>query len=570
VIAGSEKPGLWPGILLLCVTIAVVASWLVAWLLWEPVLISNDGLQYLSTAANWLDGEGFSTSALIYDPHFQGRLPAYQTVWPVALPFFIALVSTVGLDLQSAALLFNLISHTLSAVLVYFILRRCQTGFTFRTVCACLFYVTTMGWYYAASILTEPFFTCLVLGAALCLPGREDKQFTRLAFSGLLIALCIWVRLSGVFTALSFGLALFCLFLYQTRQASSRASRLSLGGIALFTFFPVAGFAAWLLRTHLLIGDVNRNTGVGEAHSLLSVVSKFAEEGSVLLGFRDGILFANDVDKWLFFLFVILASGIVLAVLILALSKKQKRPDSGKFTTTISFVFVVHALVFCGYLAYCRITTVPLDIMTRYLYQVYPGLFVLFCLLVANARQEMFRRNIRIGQYFLHTLTGALAVLYVIAQINMVSAFRDFSSRGIDAEQIVNLPVSDALTIANIVASCVGEADSRTVGSLWSNEGSLLHLTTGVPTITLTSIYTTSAYDFTKFRNTIDAYDIRLFVFVNNTMIEGSAYARMLDSIKEWLHDQSYAKLTLEKPQLESGSSIEVFATDGACFEVSG
>lgn len=554
-------------VFLACAVVVAFGCIFLSWILWDTTLITNDGLQYLSTASNWLSGEGFSTNALIYDPHFQGRLPAYQTVWPIAFPFLIGVVSSLGLDLYAAGLLINILCHALSAWLVYLILRRCQVGRLFGLSCALLFYFTTIGWYYTVSILSESLFTCLILGAVLCLPDRDGRQAGRLAISGLLIAACIWVRLSGIFTAFSFGAALFCLFLYESRQMDWVGYRSKIGGIVLFSVFPVAGFAVWLLRTQYLIGDIKRNTGVGEAHSLLSVVGKVAEEGAILLGFRDGLIFSSDVDKWLFILFTLLALCIVITAFVLAISKPGQKRGVPGYKVTLSFVLLTHAVVFCGYLAYSRVTTVPLDFMARYLYQVYPGLFILFCLLVVFVFDEASRRGN--SGVLLRPVVGGLVALYVVAQINMVTVFRDFSVRGIDAQLVMDLPVTEGVDFSMVVESCVGAVDSPDAASLWSNEGSLLHLSAGVPTITLTSMYTTPSYDFEQFKSNIETYDIRMFVFVNNMRNQDVAYSQMLGTIKEWLDNNNYAKLEMLNPMVESGTTIDVYSTDGSCFDVS-
>ncbi len=111
---------------------------------WDFSYIVNDGVQQLSTARNWLQGNGFSTDALIYAPHFQGVIPAPQTVWPPGYAFAFAVVSLSGLPLEWAAFLLNIVTHALTAVLVHFILGRMGETRRFSMSAALLFYLMAM------------------------------------------------------------------------------------------------------------------------------------------------------------------------------------------------------------------------------------------------------------------------------------------------------------------------------------------------------------------------------------------------------------------------------------------
>lgn len=553
-----------------------------AWMNWDPTFIMNDGIQYLSTATNWLLDQGFSTSALIYNPHFQGQLPAPQTVWPPGLPSLLVLTSYAGLNLQTTALLVNLLTNALSGLLVYLILRRCQTGQLFALCCSALFYFTTSSWHLAVSLLSEPLFTCLILAAVYWLPGNHTRHLGFTTLCGAFIAASITVRYSGIFTTAAFALGLTLVLLFCRRYGSWPIGK-KVGYLISFLTLPVAAFATLMLRTHLLVGTTDRDTGVGDRKTLTETIRTFAEESSVLMGFRDGWSFRGDIDTWLFFLFVFLIASIgVATLLLLYAAHRDRRTQQNKtwtesnsedcYTTTVVAVLITHSAAFGGYLAYCSLSSSPLNITSRYLYQIYPGLFILFSLFVGFAFAQSKRLGMPGVYLFLKLQIGCLVTLYIIAQINMIPVIKEFSGRAVDARNIVQLKVTKDIRVIDIIRSCVGDttaASDSSPASLWSNEGIPLHFNTGVHTITLPQIYTTDSFNFERLNSDIAEYNIRLFVFVNNNHSQQGDYGLMLSSIKNWLIANQYKKLSLLQTAVESGTTVEIYSTDEQCFSPS-
>ena len=296
----------------------------IAWTSWDVTFVMNDAIQYLSTTKNWLMGKGVSTNALIYNPHFQGVLPAPQTVWPPGFPAVLLVSGYLRLELQSAALLVNLLSMGMAGLLFYAILRRCQVSQSFSLCSAAVFYFTCSLWHQALSLLSEPLFNCLVLAAVCCLP-RRNLYFKNWLLCSFFLALCITVRHSGVFTATAFFFALSIIVLfdpyYRTLSITGRLLRL-----CVLMILPVVTFVSLMLRTHYLIGTVERDTGIGSTISVVDTIQITAQEASVLMGFRDGWLFTGDIDTWLFMLLVLLVSVMIttFAVVILCDVKFQK------------------------------------------------------------------------------------------------------------------------------------------------------------------------------------------------------------------------------------------------------
>lgn len=570
--------------------VAISASlWNVgAWLHWDPIFIMNDGIQYLSTAGNWLLGQGFSTNALTYNPHFQGQLPAPQTVWPPGLPALQVALGSIGVPLQTAALLINFVATAMSALFVYLILTRCKVSALAAAVSAALFYFSTSSWHLALALLSEPLFTCLVLAALYTIPSTAKHGLWSWVLCGTLIGASITVRYSGVFTAAAFGVGLAAMLLF-TRAFSHLSWTRKFGRLCLYAVMPVLAFGGLMLRTQSLVGSINRDTGVGTSKSVIDTIKQFAEQASVMTGFRDGWLFSGDADTWLFFAFIFLTGiAVLLSVWVLWTfnsvqsdngqstahlpSSQPPLPAADSYTSAVLAITILHAAAFGGYLAWCSLSSSPLNITSRYLFQIYPGLFVAFSIIVGSALTTAATAQGRVStaestatRPLLFT-TGSLALLYLIAQVNLIPVINEYSIRATDARDTVNLRLDEKKTVADVVRDCVGgvaSPDDNPPTSLWSNEGIPLHLNTGVHTITLDPIYTTSDFDFAQLASDIDEYNIGMFVFINNPLHRSNEFGEMLTTIKKWLQANGYPELSLPNATLPSGNSVNIYHQPG-------
>ena len=565
--------------MVLLVLVAAFSANIAALMTWDPTFIMNDGIQYLSTAQNWLHGQGFSTNALIYNPHFQGRLPAPQTVWPPGLPSLLVFGNWVGISLQSAALLLNLLANALSGLLIYLILRRCGTQVLFALGCAALFYFTTISWHLAVALLSEPLFSLLILTALYYLPGNPNTHNGKWLLCGLFLAACIAVRYSGIFTTAAFAIGLAPVFLL-TRNYKQQTLKQHIWRLTLLLGLPVIAFSALMARTHFLVGTISRDTGVGTSKSALETIQAFAEKTSILTGFWDSWILHGNIDKWMFFALIFFLSVIALIAFFLFIGETKNGSSSEStgrsdnvagYTITVVSVVTAHAAAFGGYLAWCSLSSSPLNVTPRYLYQIYPGIFILLSVVTHYAITKAHVSGKKYIQRILGYSVFCLATIYLAGQINIIPVVKKYSEQAVDARDIVALEINSSTRVADIIRSCVGGVASPSdspATSLWSNEGIPLHFNSGVHTITLTEIYTTADFDFEQLEADIDDYNIRLFVFVNNKEATQGDYGLMLSSIKDWLTNNDYPKLKLENSTVASGTSIEIFATDSSCFEI--
>ena len=154
---------------------------------WDMSLIANDGIQYLSTARNWLAGNGFSTEVLMYAPHFQETIPAAQTVWPPGQPLAIALVSKLGISLENAALILNLVMHAAASFVMYLVLLKLGVEKFFAIVCTFAFYFLALPWSYVSAGIAEPIATTALLGALLFLPTPNKSPLLTWVICGVLM-----------------------------------------------------------------------------------------------------------------------------------------------------------------------------------------------------------------------------------------------------------------------------------------------------------------------------------------------------------------------------------------------
>lgn len=552
--------------LLLTGLICIIALNVMVWFSWHTSYILNDGVQYLSTARNWLQGHGFSTSALMYTPHFQGVLPAPQTVWPPGYPLALAMITMVGLSLQQGSLLINLISLAASAFLVFAILRRENLSFRAALGCALIFYCTVMPWSYSLALVTEPLFSTLILVAIYFQPNDVQGKVGPWIASGLVIALCLFTHYSGVLFAAGVGLGMFVYLIKYYRNDLNRFWR-GIGLLTLQLSIPVAVFVAMLYRTYLLTGTTNRNIGVVETElDWFSRLKVNIWQVSEFLGFTSGGFLPGTVSTLLFCLFILLFSAVLTQLLLVTL----KRSDQAlvKNTTngnSMRYLVVAHGIVFAAFFGLHIVGISLVELNHRYLYQVYPGFFILFCILVAESFKKINRLNLTGWNKGLRLLLGPLLCVYAIAQVNSASALKYYASPGVQSQEVVALKVSEGINFQDMIQTCFANSDS-VAGSIWSNDGQQLHQATGVSTITIADVYGNRPYDLEMVRSTISSYDIKMFVILNNLPDIAPQYVKLLSEIKLWLEQNGYIKVVMLENEISSGITVDTYVVDQSCF----
>jgi len=312
-------------------------------LTWDLTHIGNDGIQYFSTAKNWLAGNGFSTDALMYAPHFQGRFPAAQTVWPPGYPLVIAQFMKLGIDDHNSILALNHIAHALSSLVMWLLLQKMGIGRFFATVCTFAFYFMCMPWAYVSAGLTEPVFTTLLLSALLFLPDPKNSSLTSWILCGLIIAATIYIRFSTVFFAASTGAGIM-LYLLLYEQDKPAALIKPCFKLALLVSLPVLAFGHLMYRTNTLIGTFDRYSGSKEPETLISTIKLWGVVAAQQLGFSSSDLISGKLVTVLFLLFILLAIVVVVWFLVTHSVAFRNSPSekSVDHFRVVSFVAVLH------------------------------------------------------------------------------------------------------------------------------------------------------------------------------------------------------------------------------------
>lgn len=565
--AGLNKNIKTTGLFLIC-AICVVGFNISAWGFWHSSFILNDGVQYLSTAGNWLDGRGFSTDALMYKPHFQGTLPAPQTVWPPGYPFIIALTSMLGISLQSASLLLNLISLAVSAFLVLIILVRQNLSLNAAICCALIFYCTAIPWSYSLSLIAEPLFSMLILTAIYSQPGNVRGRIWPWIVSGIIIALCIFIRYSGVFFAVGVGIGMVAYFVKNYRTEAEHFWR----GIALLTLqisISVVFFATMLYRTYLLTGTIKRDIGVVETEEDWIARLKIAIwQISEFIGFTDGGGLTSNSSSKLFGLLLLLCV-IVLAQIVYVSIKASNHLSPVKTLRheVMCYVIIGHSAVFAVFFGLNIAGFSLVELNHRYLYQIYPGLFILLCILVANTSRHMKNLNLATCNKGFRLSLCTLFCLFAIAQLNNATALKHFASPGLRIQEVIKLRVTTNTDLQEMIQSCFELPDSQ-VGSIWSNAGQQLHRVTDVPTITIADVYGNKPYDVEIVRSHIASYNIRMFVFLDNLPDIAPEYTQMLFNVRHWLEHNGYTKMSMLENKISGNVTVDTYVIDPLCADI--
>lgn len=559
-------------LILLLLLIAGLAFNFLTWFIWDPSLIANDGVQSLSTAENWLKGLGFSTNALVYAPHFQGTLPAIQTVWPPGIPFLIALISKAGLDLKTALLLLNLITHAMATLVMWLILRRMGIESFFAAICAFFFYAMALPWAYVSAGLTEPVFTTLALGSLLLLPDPKQSNPAIWIGCGALIACCIYIRYSGVFVAFGTGAGIFAYIVAYERRSIAGLVKHCLK-LSLLVALPSIAFLYLMQRTYHLIGTLDRYSGSKMPDTLAATLKKWAVKASDLTGFNS----INHTYSWFstlsFCIFVILVISIVLLFFFDKINTKSA-PKSNPTNQTISetakqtdyfrlfwMVAAFQGLSLIVYLTASNLNTTPLEIITRYLYQFYPGFYAIFCfMLYTVVRQSRSGKK----QTLVTIVTSMLAAIYLLAQLNSLRvSWPTYFNDAKNTVELMNLPVRNSTNLKSYIEKCY--SDGNVGNSIWSPHAQPIHLHTGIPSLSQISNYTDRPFDAKDFQDRINQYKIGMFVFTNYLEFTNKKHDAYMEAAKNWLANSGYQQVAMQQNTFGDNRTVELYSASPQC-----
>ena len=173
-------------------------------------LLGNDSFQYLSMADNAVHGRIAFTSIVQYDAERSlGVIPAPVVTFPAGYPLAVALVSRLGLNFETAALLISALSMIACVPILAWLASRLGLSTGARIVVLAAFSINALVSKYGADALSEGLFTLLVLvGAALLVSARlHSAGETRRLWlaAGLAFGAAYFVRYAGLFLVVGLG-----------------------------------------------------------------------------------------------------------------------------------------------------------------------------------------------------------------------------------------------------------------------------------------------------------------------------------------------------------------------------
>jgi hypothetical protein len=232
----------------------------------------NDSFQYLSEAQNLKDGHGLTTSIVHFDVERRAqRIPAPLTTFPPGYAAAIVALSTLGLKLQTSAVVCSALASLATVWLVF----ACGRFLKIRTqglrAAMLLLLVNSDSLQFSSAVLSESVFTCLVTAGVFLLMRFEERgagnQLADLVIGSILVGLACTVRYAGLFVFA--GVAVY--FVVRALLDRDGTSSVRLLGLA-----PAGAILSIvLLRNELLAGTwKGGNTKV--VHHSIWTVAKMA------------------------------------------------------------------------------------------------------------------------------------------------------------------------------------------------------------------------------------------------------------------------------------------------------
>ena len=336
--------------------------------------LSNDGYQYLSEAGNIRSGNGFSTSIVHFDEEqSHGRIPAPLTTFPPGYPVMIALLSSIGLSLRSAAVLCSALS---AIALVPVTVRLSQEAGVDRngTRSALAIVVTnSLGLVLSTAVNSDVFFTLLSCGAIITFwaglraSDGDSRRSVLIFVSGILAGAAYCVR----YAAIALLLALIAFVVMQavlTRRSWTIARAFPLLS-ALLVIGPL------MLRNYRAVGSWRG----GNTKPLFTPM--FETVKTILTSIHQTLFAAPRPMLGLGEL--ILYGGLALLVWTVVTSRVVLRISTNYWVHGLILVYTATYLVLLGYIG----STSAVGINARYFYPLIPvwsvGVALLFQLIWA-------------------------------------------------------------------------------------------------------------------------------------------------------------------------------------------
>jgi hypothetical protein len=236
--------------------------------------IGEDGFQYLSMAANAVEGRIGYTSIVHYDAERSfGRIPSPVVTFPPGYPAVVAAVSLTGMSLETSALLVSIVSTVVCIPLMAQMLRQSRVSPPIVRAVTAVFVINSLVIRYGTRVMTEPLFMFLALLGVACMLQARRARSQSLAVgawvaAGLAFGTAYLVRHSGFFFIA--GLVLLLIW-HGVRQRWNLVRGLAIS-LATAGLFVAAGMARNLALTGTYLGrdEMRLDSSVGWAMTQLA------------------------------------------------------------------------------------------------------------------------------------------------------------------------------------------------------------------------------------------------------------------------------------------------------------
>jgi hypothetical protein len=261
--------------------------------------LTRDSFEYLSMARNALQGHLGYSSIIHFDAERSfGVVPAPVVTYPAGYPLLIALVSALGVPVDTAAVLVGLVSTVACIPILAWLADRLGISSGVKALLLGAFAINALVTKYGASAMSEALFTLLVLaGAALLVKASLDSgrgwSAAWLA-AGLAFGAASFVRYAGLFFVAA-------LALLMARHLLARRGPLARGYASALV---VAGAAALVesARSLLLVGNLQGGAETVVHRALVPVLAETAQAINAAFVYGPGFVsdFGTLIERVLF------------------------------------------------------------------------------------------------------------------------------------------------------------------------------------------------------------------------------------------------------------------------------
>ncbi len=493
----------------------------------ERIWVFSDTAHYLAVARSIQAGEGIQSDLVYYtEQALPGTIPAPQTVFPPGYPIAIATAATLtSSNPNGVAKWICLFSYVLIAPLTFLLGIELKLRPTVAASCGLFWLPLVSGWMPTWCYSSDIPFTMLTLLSMLSFV--RATSWRGLLGAGLIAALAIAFRYTGVFLGFAYGIALVLRHRTKLRQLIKDGC-LSIGP-ALVTALVM--FA----RNRALVGswqggnETTQHTFARTLRLLYYSMSEFT--GFSQTAFMKGRM--HCLAQIVFGVAVFAAMGYAIF---------RSRKQVGTRWRNASVVVLFYGPLVIAMLVWLDMRNAT-GMTPRLLVPAVPSIILgLGVLLEYMMRQS----RIRQGWPLAATMLGVFGVL--AGQPACMTNYREFAARGLATRMILEEPIEQDQTLKDFL-----QANCDTSATLMSSMPQMTHLFVERPLVGLVSnVYNTNGkpWSFERTQEYVRRYRVRYILLLTHpdTREYGPVFFRRLSvgEQPEWLrleHEGQHFKL---------------------------